>query len=158
MDTVIDEKEALNRMARFCSTAEHCRKEIEEKLRKWSLSDEAVKRIIRALEQENYVDEVRFCRAFIHDKYRFDKWGKVKIAQVLRLKHIPVSTYAPIMDEVIDEDEYLNLLRNLLNAKRRSIRAKNSYELRAKLVRYALGRGFEMEDIDRCIDFPEENE
>lgn len=158
MDTVIDEKEALNRMARFCSTAEHCRTEIEEKLRKWSLSDEVVKRIIRTLEQENYVDEGRFCRAFIHDKYRFDKWGKVKIAQALRLKHIPVSTYAPIMDEVIDEDEYLNLLRNLLNAKLRNIRAKNSYELRAKLVRYALGRGFEMEDIDRCIDFPEENE
>ncbi len=155
MDT-IDEKEALKRMTRLCSTTEHCRAEIEEKLRKWNLPDEAIERIASILEQESYVDEARFSRAFIHDKFRFNKWGKAKITQALRLKHIPASMSAPLMNEVIDEEEYLALLRNLLDTKRRNIHAANRYELKAKLVRYALGRGFEMEDIERCIDLPEE--
>ena len=158
METAIDEKEALNRMARFCSTAEHCRAEIEEKLRKWSLPHEVIKRIITTLEKEQYVDEARFSRAFIRDKYRFDKWGKMKIAQALKLKHIPETTSRPLMAEVIDPEEYLSLLRSLLNAKRRSLHVENDYELKGKLIRYALGRGFEMDDIARCIDLSEEKE
>lgn len=158
METAIDEKEALNRMARFCSTAEHCRAEIEEKLRKWSLPHEVIKRIITTLEKEQYVDEARFSRAFIRDKYRFDKWGKVKIAQALRLKHIPEAIYIPLMSEVVDQEEYQAILCKLLSAKRRSLHAESDYELNAKLVRYALGRGFEITDIGRCIDLPEENE
>ena len=155
---IIDEKEALNRMARFCSAAEHCRAEIEEKLRKWSLPNETINRIITTLEQEQYVDEARFCRAFIRDKYRFDKWGKMKIAQALKLKHIPETTYRPLMDEAVDSEEYRSILRSLLNAKRRSLHTENDYELKGKLIRYALGRGFELDDIARCIDLSEENE
>ena len=158
MNTVIDEKEALSRITRFCSMAEHCRAEIEEKLRKWGLPGDAIKRIINTLEQESYVDEARFSRAFIRDKYRFDKWGKVKIAQTLRLKHIPEAIYIPLMSEVVDQEEYQAILCKLLSAKRRSLHAESDYELNAKLVRYALGRGFEITDIGRCIDLPEENE
>ncbi len=157
MDT-IDEKEALKRMTHLCSMAEHCRAEIEEKLRKWSLSGESIKRIVNTLEQESYVDEARFSRAFSRDKYRFDKWGKAKIAQALRIKHIPETTYIPLMNEVVDQEEYLSILRALLNAKRRSLHAESEYKLKEKLIRYALGRGFEMDDIARCIDLSEENE
>lgn len=158
MDTTIDEKEALSRMTNFCAKAEHCRAEIEEKLRKWSLPGEAIRRIVHTLEEENYVDEARFSRAFIRDKYRFDKWGKTKISHSLKLKRIPETTYIPLINEVVDEEEYLSILRTLLEAKRRSLHADNDYELRNKLVRYALGRGFGIDDIAKCIDLPEENE
>ena len=82
----------------------------------------------------------------------------MKIAQALKLKHIPETTYRPLMAEVIDPEEYLSLLRSLLNAKRRSLHVENDYELKGKLIRYALGRGFEMDDIARCIDLSEEKE
>jgi regulatory protein len=67
----ITETEALNRVAAYCSTAEHCRAEIAEKLQRWGIAYDAIDRIINRLEQEKYIDEERFCRAFINDKYRF---------------------------------------------------------------------------------------
>lgn len=153
----ITETEALSRVAAYCSTAEHCRAEIVEKLQRWGMAYDAMDRILDRMEQEKYIDEERFCRAFIRDKYRFAKWGKVKIGQALQLKKISSMTFRPLLNE-IDEEEYLSILRDLLVSKRKSVRAENDYELNGKLMRFALSRGFEMKDIRRCIDVSDENE
>ena len=47
----ITETEALNRVAAYCSTAEHCRAEIAEKLQRWGIAYDAIDRIINRLEQ-----------------------------------------------------------------------------------------------------------
>ena len=153
----ITETDALSRLAAYCSTAEHCRAEVTEKLQRWGISYDAIDRIINRLEQEKYIDEERFCRAFIHDKYRFAKWGKVKIAQALQLKKISYNTCRQFLNE-IDEEEYLSILDSLLTAKKKSIHAENEYELNGKLMRFALSRGFEMKDIRRCIQLSDEND
>lgn len=153
----ITETEALSRVAAYCSTAEHCRAEIVEKLQRWGMAYDAMDRILDRMEQEKYIDEERFCRAFIRDKYRFAKWGKVKIGQALQLKKISSMTFRPLLNE-IDEEEYLSILRDLLASKRKSVRAENDFELNGKLMRFALSRGFEMKDIRRCIDVSDENE
>ena len=46
----------------------------------------------------------------------------------------------------IDEEEYLSILRDLLASKRKSIHAKDDYELNGKLMRFAVSRGFELKD------------
>lgn len=153
----ITETDALSRLAAYCSTAEHCRAEVTEKLQRWGISYDVIDRIINRLEQEKYIDEERFCRAFIHDKYRFAKWGKIKIGQALQLKKIPQRVFSPYLNE-IDEDEYLAILNNLLMAKRKSVHAENEFELTNKLVRFALSRGFEMKDIRHCITLSDEND
>lgn len=153
----ITETDALNRLAAYCSAAEHCRAEVTEKLQRWGIPYDAIERIINRLEQEKYIDEERFCRAFIHDKYRFAKWGKVKIGQALQLKKIPRRVFSSYLNE-IDEDEYLAVLSDLLAAKRKSVRAENEFELNGKLVRFALSRGFEMKDIRHCITLSGEND
>ena len=38
----ITETEALNRVAAYCSTAEHCRAEIAEKLQRWGIAYDAI--------------------------------------------------------------------------------------------------------------------
>ena len=40
----ITEEEALNRMAAYCSAAEHCKAEVNEKLQKWGLPYEVLSR------------------------------------------------------------------------------------------------------------------
>ena len=127
----ITETEALNRVAAYCSTAEHCRAEIAEKLQRWGIAYDAID--------------------------RFAKWGKMKIGQALQLKKISSSVYWPYLNE-IDEEEYHAVLQRLLVAKRKSVRAESEYELNGKLVRFALSRGFEMKDICRCIEVSEEND
>ena len=155
--TNISETEALSRVASYCSTAEYCRAEISEKLQRWGLPYDAVDRILNHLEDEKYIDEERFCRAFVNDKYRFAKWGKVKIAQALQLKKIPRNVYWRYLNG-IDEEEYLSILKGLLTTKRKSIHAENEFDRNGKLIRFALSRGFEMKDICHCIQSSDENE
>lgn len=151
----ITEDDALSRMTAYCASAEHCRAEVAEKLQRWGIAYDAIDRIIHRLEQENFINEERFCRAFIRDKYRFAKWGKVKIGQALQLKKISPFVYRPLLNE-IDEEEYLSILQKLLAAKKKSVHAENDYEQNGKLVRFALSRGFEMKDISQCLSFSDE--
>ena len=153
----ISESEAFRKVSAFCSCAEHCRSEVVEKLQRWGIAYKTIDEIIARLVAEKFIDEERYSRAFIRDKYRFDKWGKVKIAQALSLKKIPRFTFQRFLDE-IDREEYLAILNGLLASKRKSIRAADEYELNGKLVRFALSRGFEMDDIRCCMDVSEENE
>lgn len=153
----ITEEEALRKVAAYCSTAEHCRAEVCEKLQKWGIDYEAIERILNRLEEEKYMDDERYCRAFVGDKFRFAKWGKVKIGQGLYMKKIPADVAWRHLND-IDQEEYLSVLRELLVAKRKSIRANDDYELNGKLVRFALSRGFEMKDIRLCVQLSDEEE
>ena len=144
--TEITESDALSRVAAYCSTAEHCRAEVTEKLQRWGIPYDAINRILNHLEQEKYIDEERFA-----------KWGKVKIGQALQLKKISQSTYMQFLNE-IEGEEYLSILRGLLMTKRKSVHAENEYELNGKLIRFALSRGFEMKDIRHCLELSDEND
>ncbi len=53
--------------------------------------------------------------------------------------------------EEIDEREYDDILRDLINKKRKSVSGRNDYERNAKLIRFAIGRGFEMDEIRRHL-------
>lgn len=156
MSAQLTEEEALNKLASYCSSAEHCRAEVNDKLQRWGIAYETIARILDQLEHEKYIDEERYCRAFVNDKFRFDKWGKVKIAQALYMKRIP-SDMAWRYLNGIDDEEYMAVLNGVLTSKRKSVHAQDEYELNQKLVRFAMSRGFEMKDIKRCIEVREED-
>ena len=147
---MITEDIALNKLASYCVSAERCKSDLIDKLKRWELPADAIERVIAKLEKEKFIDEERFCRAFVKDKFRFAKWGKKKIAQALYYKNISQSISYKYLDE-INQEEYIELLTDLLNAKRKTIRAKDAFELNGKLIRFALSRGFEFEDIKLCI-------
>ena len=130
-------------------------RKIVEKLQRWGIAYETIGNIVDKLVQDKYIDEDRYCNAFVNDKFRFAKWGKVKIAEALKLKKIPFYVYHPYLEK-INEDEYLATLNALLTSKKKSVHAATPYELNGKLVRFAMSRGFEMKDIARCIDVEEE--
>lgn len=153
----LTESEALYKASAYCSTAERCLSEMKNKLTGWGVNEEAQTRILKRLMAERFIDEVRYCHSFIKEKLRFNKWGKKKIMQALRQKQIP----AAICEEGlarIDEEEYLSLLRSLLAAKKRTLRANTEYERNGKLIRFAVSRGFEMEIILRCVKMPDDAE
>ena len=149
--------EAFGRLTAFCAAGEHCLTEVRERLRRWNVAPDEAETLVRRLVEEQYVNEERYCRAFINDKVRFARWGRLKIAQALRQKQIASSLYLPLLDE-LDEAIYSEQLRRLLEAKQREVKGRNAYERKVKLVRFALGRGYEMDEIRRFIPNFEENE
>ena len=142
--------EVLYKLAARCSVSEQCLSDIDTKLAKYDLTEEEKTRIVRHLVEEKYVDDHRYAEAFVRDKYRFNKWGRIKIAQGLRMKGIDKGTIDTAM-EAIDEQEYIEILRDLIKSKRRSTKGKNDYEINGKLIRFATGRGFEFEAIRQCL-------
>ena len=138
--------EILSRLTARCSTTELCLSDIRKKLDATDITEKEKERILHRLLDEGYVDEARYARAFVRDKFRFSGWGKVKIAQGLRAKQISSTDIDEALKE-IDEDDYHQTLREALKAKRRSLHEKSDYETNAKLIRFALSRGYEMNVI-----------
>ncbi len=137
-----DQTIAFDKAAYLCSKTEKCTSEIQEKLRLWGLSAEDSEPIIKKLIAEKYIDDERFARAYVKDKFRFNHWGKQKIAHLLRAKNIS-SEILELAFEEIEEEGYSDELKKLLTDKLKSTKGKDKYDLRSKLMRFALGRGFE---------------
>ena len=146
----VTEQGAYLQLAQLCARSEHCQHELTEKMRRWDMSDEAQARVMARLVGERYVDDERYARAFVRDKIRYNKWGRRKVEQALWAKHIDDDIRERVLGEVGD-DEYLSVLRPLLQQKRRSVNADSDYELNQKLVKFALSRGFTYDIIRQCI-------
>lgn len=147
----ISEEKALASLAALCSKAEHCAGDLTDKMRRWGLADDAQQRILDYLTAHHFIDEARYCRAFVEDKVKFDGWGRRKIEQALYAKRVSREAMAAALDGVPDAD-YLEVLRPLLQSKWPTIKGRNDYERSMKLIKYAMGRGFEMRLIRQCID------
>ncbi len=144
-------EQALYKLTSLCARAEYCQHDILEKMRKWEVSDVDKAGIMEYLLKEKYIDEERYARSFITDKLRFNKWGRRKVEQALYMKRIPESIYKPILNEQSDED-YEEILLPLLRNKLRSVKGKNDYEVKGKLIRFALSRGFDMDMVLRAVE------
>ena len=151
----ITEQEALQKLSALCARAEHSSGEMLEKMRRWQLSEDARERVLDRLIDEKFVDDERFARLFVREKIRFDRWGRRKIEQALYQKGVASDISHRVLDEV-DDEAYVAELKKLIAAKRRSVQAESEYEMRAKLTKYALGRGFDYNVIRQCIDGADE--
>ena len=137
--------EAFNRMAALCSAAEHCESDVRERLQRVAMSADDIQRIVDRLYEEHYLDTMRYCRAFVHDRLRFNHWGRMKIQQALRQKGLPQQDISQALSE-LSEDEYTQVLSDLLAQKSCSLHTEDDYTRRGKLIRFALVRGFTMEE------------
>jgi regulatory protein len=145
-----NEKSALSLMMRICSSQEKCKSDIAKKLADFELSKESIEEILETLEKENFINEERFAIAFAKDKFRFNKWGKVKIKHELNSKKINNSNIYTALDS-IDEYEYFEMVKGILIQKIKTIKNIDSYQAKAKLINFAQSKGFEMEIIYKCL-------
>ncbi len=141
---------SYNKAAQLCSRFEKCTSEIREKLLIWGLSEEDAEPVVKKLVSEKYIDDERFARAYVKDKFRFNHWGKQKIVHMLRSKNVDPEILELALEEIQDDNYAENLLK-LLTDKARSIKAKDKYDKRNKLMRFALSRGFESGIVMKII-------
>jgi len=142
---------ALHKAAAYCSSAERCISELKEKLSKWEVDESDQLKIIDYLIQENYIDEKRFATAYAKDKFRYNKWGKIKIKYQLNLKQINRDVIEQALT-AIAEDEYKTMLVNLAKDKVKKITFSNEYEKKGKLIRFLSGKGFGNEEIYKVLE------
>lgn len=135
-------KISLSKAMALCSRREYCTDDISTRLKSWGISDNDSEKIINILYKENFINDIRYSKAFVKDKFIYNKWGKVKIAAHLRIKKIPPDIIKTALDSIINED-YIKILKEILSDHRRFIKARSQYDLKGKLLRYGLSKGFE---------------
>lgn len=142
--------QAMNRAAALCARCEQAPGDIREKLLKWGLSTGEAERVLRQLTEQGFLDERRFARAYVKDKFTFNGWGRIKIAHQLRQKGIT----AEVVDEttgLLDEESYRERLVELLRAKWRTVQTREPRAAWAAMMRFAASRGFETSIAAECV-------
>jgi regulatory protein len=143
-------EQALHRLAAWCSRAERCVYDLRRKMDVWKISREDQEKIIQRLQQEKFLDESRYCLAFVKDKFHYNRWGVQKIKYELRKKQIPDGLIRKALEN-IDPEESREQLRRLLENKRKTVKGNTEFEIRLKLMRFAAGRGFSLEEIEKAL-------
>ncbi|MEY8590559.1 regulatory protein RecX [Butyricimonas hominis] len=146
----MDAKKALNIVAGQCSKKEYCSADVLAKLRRWELPEKDIAEIMAFLVKNRFLDDTRFAEAYARDKFRFNRWGKLKIAQMLRRKQVADSVIGQALAALPEEDTDATCME-LLRQKNKSIKDEEPYKRKAKLIRFALSRGFEYETVNRCL-------
>lgn len=144
-------RQALNTIAAQCSKKEYCSADILAKLHCWKLDEKEIAEIMAFLVKNRFVDDVRFAVSYARDKFRFNRWGKLKIEQMLRQKQIPSSVIAEALAS-LPEDSCDETCLALLRQKNNTLKETDPYKRKAKLFRFALGRGFDYELVCRCME------
>lgn len=143
-------EELLHKAASYCSISEHCVSEVEEKLNGWGVSGADKKEIMARLIAEDFINEKRYCTHFVKDKFRFNKWGKIKIAFALSGKKLDKEVISEAIS-TIDDGEYQEMLASIIKTKLGGLKYDYEYEKQGKLFRFAQSRGFESNVISRVL-------
>ena len=86
--TTLTTNEIINKLEYYCSYQDRCHKEVEQKLRSFTLLPELKEQIIVHLIEHKYVDEERFAKSFARGKHNYKGWGKNRIVQELKFREI----------------------------------------------------------------------
>ena len=113
----MEKEELYKKISKYCAYQERCRSEVRTKLRQSGASPQSIEAILARLEQEGYLDEERFARAYVRGKFRINGWGRLKIQNGLRAKLIDSSLIETAIKEEINEEEYIELLKKILSSK-----------------------------------------
>lgn len=144
-------EKALNLVASLCSKKEYCSKAIREKLQTWELPEKDISQIMDFLIRHQFIDDRRYARIYAEDKFRFNHWGKQKITQMLRQKGISGEIITEALSS-IDHSIYTESCLEILRQKLKALPPGDPYKTKGKLIRFALGKGFDYDTVSHCIN------
>ncbi|WNW00883.1 regulatory protein RecX [Tenacibaculum sp. HL-MS23] len=134
--------EVKRKMEHYCAYQDRCHKEVENKLREYSIIPEAIEMILLSLLKDNFLNEERFSKSYARGKFRIKKWGKQRIVRELKYRNISAYNIKAALKE-INEEDYIATLYSLLDKKNDLVTEANEFKRKKKIADYLLYRGFE---------------
>lgn len=146
----ITAEQALARLQRLCSMREKCTADILKKLAEYQIEPDEVDIIIQKLQASGFIDDERFARSFARTKHKISKWGKQKIAFNLSLKRISKPMIDMALSEISTESNS-KIINAELQKKLQRTKAKSKAALAAKLLQFAVSRGYDYSESYEII-------
>ena len=145
-------QQALQSLMRLCSRSEKSTGDALRLMRTWGVPEAEQRGVLDKLIADRYIDNRRYAEAYTREKSQLAGWGERKIAMQLRLKGVERETISAVLAELMEDDSIVERLRDKLTKKLRTVKAANDYELRGKLLRYALGLGYDYDIASEVVD------
>ncbi|OOV16908.1 regulatory protein RecX [Flavobacterium sp. LM4] len=135
-------KEALQKLEHFCAYQDRCHDEVVTKLHSLKMSSDETDIIIVKLIEDNFLNETRFACSFARGKHRIKNWGKIRIVNELKIRHISTTNINLALKE-ITPDEYEATFNQVSERFWKNLTETNSLKRRKKFCDYMLRRGYE---------------
>lgn len=143
--------EALQSLMRLCARGERSTGDAMRLMRTWGVPEGERQAVVDRLVAQRFIDNSRYAELYVREKSRLSGWGARKIAMQLRTKGVEKEVIAEAL-ATIDRDEQSDRLAEKLRRKMRTTKAQSDYEMRGKLLRYALGLGYDYDDVSTALD------
>ena len=139
----LSKREWLDKCEAYCAKSEHCAADVRRKLYEWGAPADLFDFIVESLYSNDFLNDARFCHAYVHDKVEYQSWGRLKIQAALRALQLPESEISQALKN-IDETVYLGNLRKLIHSR--------SADSEDKRLRFLSQRGYTFDEIRKCSD------
>lgn len=145
-DYNVNFSKALN----FISYRIRSKKEVYTKLKKEDVPEEHIDKIISKLEEDEYINDYRFAKAFFESKTRINKWSNKRIEYELIQKGISKD----IINEFSLNFKELEFENAMDLVEKKIPQWKNKFEgfkLKNKIYTFLSSKGFDYNTIERVL-------
>lgn len=144
-------EQALASLMRLCSRAEKSSGDARRLMARWGVAASEREGVLSKLIEMRFIDDSRFAAAYVRDRSRFGGWGTYKIRAGLKAKGVAEEVINEALAQLTEDNNEEQLLRQV-ERKAPKIKAANDYELKTKLIRFALSRGFEYDTVLAVVE------
>lgn len=144
-------EQALQSLMHLCARGERSTGDAMRLMRTWGVPEGERSEVVERLVAQRYIDNRRYAEAYTREKSNLAGWGPKKIALQLRLKGIESHIINETLRE-LDDDTRRTHLDERLHRKLRTTKANTNFELRGKLLRYALSLGYDYDMAHSAVD------
>ena len=150
MPPPLSTKELLIKARAYCARQERSQQEVRDKIYSWGEHKAQVEAIIAQLIGEGFLNEARFAEHFAVSKFRQKGWGRRKIEMALKGKRVSAPCIKLAL-RGIDDEEYSAGLNKAVAKRWEKVKEINPFIKRQKVMRYFIGRGYAVEQVERAI-------
>lgn len=143
--------EALASLMRLCARAERSTGDARRLLFRWGVPQAEHDRVVARLVEGCFIDDGRYAEAYVREKINLSGWGLRKIKAALAAKGISravIERATASLDRVAVEER----LEAVLVRKARTVKARDVYDRKNKLVRYGLSLGYDYEPVLQAVE------
>lgn len=144
-------EQIIQKLEIFCAYRERCSSEIIQKMVQLKVEQNDYNTYIDYLRDNNFFNEERYVASFVRGKATIKNWGKRKITQALQQKKIDSKLIQENIEN-LDEGVYFMQLNDLILKKLATLKAKDNFEKKQKLIRFAMQKGYELRWINEVLN------
>ncbi len=139
-------EQALSSLMRQCARAERSSGDALRLMARWGVAPDQRIEILQRLISDKFIDDRRYAEAYMREKLNLSGWGARKIASSLRAKGVAEGIVSELISD-IDRSSMGERLYSKLERKFATVKGKDSYDRKSKLIRYGISLGYDYDMV-----------